>query len=84
LRWIKASAATAEQGAAMMTWNRKQRPARHFPAKDVHDLVLSPAEKAGERSAAAVWPTGLAHLWLKRAPNAITLPHRKPARDRDR
>ena len=69
-----------------MTWNRKHRPARHFPAKDVHELVLSPAERAGERPAPAAWPTGLAHLWLKRAPNAIVLPapRRQPPRDSDR
>lgn len=54
-----------------MVWNRKQTAKRAFAKAKA--LVLSPAENA-ERRAAAAWPTGMAHLWLKRAPNAIMLP----------
>jgi len=63
-----------------MIWNRKQSAARHFLAKESHEVVLSPCERGGQPAAAA-WPTGLAHLWLRRAPVAIALParHRKPA-----
>jgi hypothetical protein len=65
-----------------MIWKRKQSE-QAPPAKASYELVLSPAEKAS-RSAAAAWPTGLAHLWLRRAPNAVVVPaypdkkHAKP------
>ena len=57
-----------------MMWNRKQAPAQHFPVRVMHEVILSPAEQAGQRTASAAWPTGWAHLWLKRAPSAIALP----------
>ena len=57
----------------MMIWNRKPPVTPPMPAKVGHEVVLSAHEKEGS-TAAAAWPTGLAHLWLKRPPNAIVLP----------
>lgn len=65
-----------------MIWNRKRPVTPPMPAKVGHEVVLSPHEKQ-EPTAAAAWPTGLAHLWLKRAPNAIVLPElRRSKRDK--
>ncbi len=67
---------------AVMLWNRKQ-PVKRALTK-VKALVLSPAEKA-EPAAAAAWPTGFAHLWLKRAPAVVPVERRvKPALPRKR
>ena len=55
-------------------------------AKDAQELVPSPAEKA-EPAAKAAWPTGFAHLWLKRAPAEMPVARREARslpRDRDR
>jgi hypothetical protein len=79
LRWINAVAAKAGQCRRMM-WNRKQQPDQRYPARVTHELILSPAEQAARRTAAAAWPTGLAHLWLKRAPDTIMLPKKNYAR----
>jgi hypothetical protein len=79
LRWINAAAERAGQGAAMI-WIRKQSTARRLPAKESHEVVLSPCERGGQPAVAA-WPTGLTHLWLRRAHSTIALPvrHRKSA-----
>jgi hypothetical protein len=60
-----------------MVWNRKKAAARRFPAKESYDLVLSSAEKAGQRTVTAAWPTGLSGPWLKSAPDAIILPAKR-------
>jgi hypothetical protein len=64
-----------------MIWNCKRPITPPMPAKVGHEVVLSPAEK--KAPTAAAWPTGLVHLWLKRAPNTIVLPTaRRPKRDK--
>jgi hypothetical protein len=66
-----------------MVWNRKQAMARRFPAKESHEVLLSPAEKASRRTVAAAWPSGPMAAWLGSVPEAIMLPgkrRRKAAR----
>jgi hypothetical protein len=65
-----------------MLWHRKQTLKR--AVAKARALVLSPAEKP-DAPAEAAWPTGLAHLWLKRAPAVVPVAQRaRPVRPRER